>query len=233
MNTTVLDLAKVSLHTRMFITPFTAIYVNQQSGHPVYTIHTLSRNGVVDVVQYVPRDIYPGMDKVKKVSERIEVHFKNDNVVYFDVRTAESGDEVIEIIGQNITDPSTLVVRDSDGFIKLTPYFMKARYFHDYRDTEDSNVRVYGAKRDDYVTPNLVNACSVLYGDRVRVNYIDIPYCRTSIHGSVFVQAMDYLKTVSEKIGMCNIKPNVIEAVLAESMELVDYKFDGEDDLYC
>ncbi|MCM1230199.1 MAG: hypothetical protein NC489_08700 [Ruminococcus flavefaciens] len=235
MHVTELDMSQIKMEVRQFIEPYTVIYTDPDSKNSThtYTIETLSRNGVLNVVHYVPRDVCPHLDKPEKVHEQLLVRFAGDVTVTVDVRAVENGDDVIEAIGPNITDPNMLTVRDQDGFIKLIPVYTKTKYLRNFNpNNSDYAITLYGAQKDDFIPPNLVNAIMMLSGDRVRVNYVHRPFIPGIINGKILMSAMEFLKAISDAVAKAGVPAGPLEVIVDDAVRIINGRL-VEDDYYC
>lgn len=136
-----------------------------------YMVFGIFPDGTITYINYIPRDIYPWLEEPKEVAEGITLHDHDDNTFNIEFRTATSGDMVVEYLGQHILSKNTLVLRDKDGFIKLTR--LKARYLPEwlYPSMTRNIIRIKGFRKTGSIPASLANAIQMLLGEFVTVDY--------------------------------------------------------------
>lgn len=193
-----------------------------------YTIYGVARSGIVPCIQYTAHDIDSRLEKVKKIREELEVEVRGSTVKIL-FATANSGEEVVDILGEVITQPD-IVIRDSEGFIKLTPdcypkYMMK----HNGPNNRNDGVIECEADDGDNIIQGLVTSLMLMLDGRINVTYQKGYY-----YNRVVVSPKDML-TSTRLTGACIDRLNKIGVpekyqlrFITSMFELFQYKEDLE-----
>ena len=231
MSTIRIDIPDCRVDADRFLYPSVDI-MTDTGKQKTYVFASTTRNGVINVVRYVPLDLHPNYDKPKKFDEAIEVHAEGDTVIRMRFRTVTSGDMVIEALAQDILDKSILAIRDKDGFIRLTYKNGPGRYWkssmrgYGTEGGPTARISIVGSAADDQVPSSMAVPIMHLFDERVNVQYHTQVYDGISTTIGQIISISKILMAVSDVMAKMRVGGRMMEEVCSLATRVMHVPYD-------
>lgn len=227
LKNTNLDISGLDIDGKYFAFSSIDIHGNKNKYGQItsYDILSIFHDGTTQLINYIPKDVYPFLKDPKEVHESLTLNTDIGNNCVIEFRTASSGDMVIEYLGQHLLSKASITLRGSDGFIKL--FRMRPMYKSSWsyrREREPMKICTVNISPDDKLVVSMVNAIQMLTDEVCTVSSTIRPYRRGIgiMQVGVLGKLSMIIGAISERLTKIDIPADRYDDILVNLALMID-----------